>query len=183
MFDNSGTVSLRFNKIEHLGMEKDEKEIDLMKVQMELNPLTVKKAEDISIYVRRMLYTTKDAEVTAELDGASFRPSEPYQDIVVRMAPDQREESFTILEGKIGTLHARRSRKSSSWRLVFTVTFMPPSKDVQAAVIASRAKTRYCTFADAKPDLFSASSKKRTQAVRAERAQGIGPDAPSPATH
>lgn len=181
MFDNHNSVALRFNKIEHLGMEKDEKDIDLIKVQLELNPLTVKKAEDLSGFMRRMLFTSKDAEVTSELDGASFRPSDPYQDIVVRMAPDQREESFTILEGKIGTLHVRRSRKSSAWRLVFTVTFMPASRDVQASVIASRAKTRYCTFADAKPDLFSASSQKRTRAVRAEQAQGIGPAAE--ATH
>lgn len=182
MFDNTGHVALRFNKVEHLGMEKDEKEIDLIKVQLELNPLTVKKAEDLSSFMRRMLFSAKDAEVTAELDGASFKPVDPYQDIVVRMAPDQTDESFTILEGKIGTLHARRSKKSSSWRLVFSVTFMPASKDVQAMVIASRAKTRYCTFADAKPDLFSASTRKRTQAVRAERAQGIGPAA-APATH
>lgn len=174
MFDNTGKVALRFNKIEHLGMEKDEKEIDLITVKLELNPLTAARAKDLSDLMRRTLFTSGEAEVMPELEGAAFHPREPYQDIVVRDAPDQTEGSFTIHEGKIGTLFARRSKKSTAWRLVFSVTFMPRSKDVQALVIASRAKTRYCVFADAKPDLFSPSTQKRTQAVRAERAQGIG---------
>lgn len=180
MFDNTGQVALRFDKIEHLTMTKEEKEIGLVKVTLELNPLTTKRAEDLSEFIRRTLYTRTDAEVVPQLQSATFNLSPPPQEIVVRMAPDQPDASFTIREAKVGDLIARRSKKSSSWRLRFAVTFAPASEHELAQVVDCYTKTRYLVFADAQPDLFSESTKQRTKAVRAERAQGIGPAA---ATH
>lgn len=181
MFD-SEHVALRIDKIDHLTMERDEKEIGLVKLTLELNPLTRQKADELSEFMRRTLYTAKDAEVTPQLEGATFNLTIPPQELVVRMAPDQPDESFTIQEAKIGPLHARRSKKSSSWRLRFTATFAPMSEHELAQVVDCYTKTRYFTFADAQPDLFSESTKKRTRAVRAEAKQGIGPAA-SAAAH
>lgn len=181
MFDNSEFTSLRFDKIEHRTMEKDEREIGLVVLTFELNPLTREKAEDLSEFMRRTLFTSKDAEVNPQLEGASFNLTIPPQEIAVWSAPDAPEAIFTIAEAKIGHLHARRSKKSSSWRLRFTATFMPMSEHELAQVVDSYTKTRFLTFTDASPDLFSESTKKRTRAVRAERAQGIGPGAPAAA--
>lgn len=174
MFDNSEYVGARIEKIEHLGMERDDTEIDLVKMTVEISPLTAAKAKDLSDFMRTMLYTRQDAAVTPQLHAASFNLSQPPQEIAVRMAPDQGEASFILSEAKVGIFHARRSKKSTDWRLVFTLTFQPASDHQLAQVVECRAKTRYFTFADAQPDLFSDSTKKRTKAVRAEKAQGIG---------
>lgn len=182
MFNKTGSVNLRFNKIEHLGMEKDDAEIDLVKVSLELNPLTTSVCADLSPFMRSMLFTKTDAEVTPQLHAATFNLSELPQVIDVRMAPDQDEPSFTINEAKIGHFKARRSKKSSAWRLLFEVTFAPASAKQLAQIVACRAKQRYCTFEDASPDLFSETGKEREQTAKAERKQGIGAPA-SAATH
>lgn len=174
MFENTETVHLRFNKIEHLKMEKDDAEIALVKAELELNPLTPALAADLSGYMRTVLFTKQDAEVTPQLHGATFNLSPLPQEIAVYAAPDQDEPSFTIQEAKIGHFHARRSKKSSTWRLVFSITFAPQSEHQLSQVVDCYTKQRVCAFADASPDLFSETGKERRKVAKAQRAAGIG---------
>lgn len=48
MFNKHGQVHLRFNKIEHSGMKRDDTDIDLVTVHLELSPLTPALATDLS---------------------------------------------------------------------------------------------------------------------------------------
>lgn len=128
----------------------------------------------LSKFMRDTLFTKNDAEVTPQLHAATFDLSELPQVVDVRMAPDQEEPSFTINEGRIGHFRARRSKKSSAWRLLFTVTCAPASDHQLAQIVACRAKQRICSFEDASPDLFSVTGEQRRKVAKAERAAGIG---------
>lgn len=167
MFDTE-RVGMRVANIQHRTMERDEKEIGLVELTMEINPLTPALAQELDPFMRGTLFTKNDAAVTPKLAGAEFDLSVPEQEIAVHSAPDQTDATFIIDEAKIGIFKARRSKRSTGWRLRFTITFMPASEHL-------------LTFASAEPSLFAPSTKQRTKAVRAERAQGIGTDAA--ATH
>lgn len=181
MFEKTGLVCVTFAKIEHLGLDKDDAEIDLVKVTMELNPLTAKKAEDLSEAMRRMLFKRADGTVTPELHSATFNLSIPEQRIKVFMAPDQSEPSFVITEANISPFKVSRGQ-GDNWRMRFAVKFQPASAHQLQQVVESRAKAKYCFFEDTQASLFSPSAEQRTRAVRAEAKQGIGPAA-SAAAH
>lgn len=170
MFENTERVPLRFNRIEHLQMQKDEKEIGLVQITLELNPLTPALAKDLSEFMRSMLFTRTDAVVNQQLRAADFNLSALPQEIVVRMATDQGKASFTIKEAKIGPFKARRSAGSTEWRLVFTATCMPASEHQLAQIVDCYRKQRVCTFADASPDLFSEVGKEEAKTRRAAAA-------------
>lgn len=157
-------VSCRLEKIEHLKMQKDDCEIALIKSTWEISPFTAQLATELDEFVRATLFTMTDAEVTSRLAGATFRLTRPPQEIVVRMAPDQTQGSFTITEAKVGPFYARRSLKSSAWRLLFVATFSPATEHQLAQVVDSITKTRYLTFADAQADLFVEVSKEEKRA-------------------
>lgn len=180
MFDTE-RVGMRVANIQHRTMERDEKEIGLVELTMEINPLTPALAQELDPFMRGTLFTKNDAAVTPKLAGAEFDLSVPEQEIAVHSAPGQTDATFIIDEAKIGIVKARRSKRSTGWRLRFTITFMPTSEHLLAQVVDSYLKSRYLTFASAEPSLFAPSTKQRTKAVRAERAQGIGTDAA--ATH
>jgi hypothetical protein len=178
MFDTEN-VALRVADINHRTMEHDEKEIGLVEMVFEMNPLTPALAGELDEYMKSMLFQRKDAEVTSKLGGATFRLGILPQEIVVKMAPDQSKGSFTIDEAKIGSFTASRSKKSTAWTLKFTATFHPRSKDELASVVDCYLKTRFCTFADASPDLFSEVGKEREKTAKAVRAS----DGASAAAH
>lgn len=162
-------VALRIANIQHRTMEHDEKEIGLVEITFEMNPLTPQLAGELDGYMKSMLFERSSAEASNKLGGATFRLGILPQTIVVRSAPDQTKGSFTIDEAKIGTFKASRSKKSTAWTLRFTATCRPISKDQLASIVDSYLKTRYCTFADASPDLFSEVGKeeKRTRKAAA----------------
>jgi hypothetical protein len=178
MFANTEYVHLRFNKIEHLKMEKDEKEVPLVQITLELNPLTPALAQDLSDFMRASLYTRTDAEVNSQLHGAIFNLGERPQEIVVRMAHDQGKASFTIKEAKVGHFHAKRSKKSPTWRLQFKVTCSPSSEHELAQIVDCYTKQRVCTFADAHPYLFAEVGKEEEKTRKAaSRANGATAEA------
>jgi len=178
VFD-SELIPMRVAKIQHLKMEKDDAEFSLIELTLEINPFTPKLATELDDFVRRTLFTQTDAEVTAKLGGAVFRLSPRVQEMVVKAAPDQGKASFSIAEVKIWNVHAKRSQKTSTWRIVFTATFSPASIQQQAAVIDSHLKTRYFTFADAEADLFS----EPTEKPKRTRGMSSGASESVPATH
>jgi hypothetical protein len=176
VFDRNN-VPVRIADIAHRQMEHDEKEIALVELQLEINPLTRELVKELDDFVRRTLFTATDAEVTSKLKGASFQLPIRPQAIVVRMAPDQGEESFTIDEAKVGVLHARRSKKSPTWRLVFTVTCSPASEHQLSQIVDAYLKTRYLTFANASPGLFDEEEKearRQSKDAKPVRSSGSG---------
>lgn len=173
MFDRKN-VAIRIADIAPRLMEKDDKEINLLDIKCEISQLTVELVAELDPFMRQTLFTRTDSEVTPKLKGASFDLSLLPQEIQFRTAPDTDTPAFTILEGKIGVLHARRSKRSSAWRLIFTITCSPIGKDQLALMMDSYTKTRYCTFANAEADLFSELGKEQEKTAKAERASGIG---------
>jgi len=176
MFDTE-CVPVRIANLAHRQMQKDEKEIGLVDITCELHPLTPKLAGELDDYVKRVLYTATDAEVTSKLKAASFALPLGPQEIVVRMAPDQKKDTFTLLETKITSLKAKRGKKSSAWTLVFVVTCAPTSATQLEQIVDSYLKMRYLTFADATADLFAEQSKEEKRARRGAAANGAGESA------
>lgn len=161
-------IPMRVSKIEHRLLEKDDTEHQLLEVTVEVSPFTVELATDLDDFVRRTLYTMKDSEVSSKLRHAAFQLPIRPQAIQVRSAPDQGKPSYTIAEAKIGTLHARRSKKSASWRLVFTFTVAPESEHQLAQICEDYTRTRYFSFANAEATLFDDEEKpKRTRRAAA----------------
>lgn len=166
MFDTE-RVPVRFADLSPRQMEKDDKEIGLLELQLEINPFTAAMAGELHDFVKRTLFTASATEVTSLLGGATFRLGLLPQEIAVRAAPDQVKASFVILEAKIGPFKAKRSKKSSAWTASFIATCAPQTKDQLAQLMDCYLKTRYLTFADATPDLFSEIGKEEKRARRA----------------
>ena len=149
-------IPMRFESITpHSPLKKDEKEIPLMEVTCELNPLTPALAGEIHDFVKRTLFTSTVAEANRMLKGASFELSVVSQKITVRMAPDQGKPSFEVPEAKITAVKAKRSAKSSAWTLVVTFLWSPPSDKVLGALMDCYLKQRYLTWENAGADLFT----------------------------
>jgi hypothetical protein len=163
MFDTEN-VPVRVANITHRQMEKDEAEIALVEIQCEINPLTPTLAGELDDYVRGTLFTRTDVEVNSKLKGAAFTLPIRPQEIVVRMAPDQKKDTFTIREAKIASIKATRSKKSSAWTLTFTIVCSPTSNDQLGQIVDCYLKTRYITTANATADLFDeADNAKRAR--------------------
>lgn len=158
MFDREH-VPVRFADIKHRTMKKDDAEIGLVEITLEISPFTKELAKELDDYVRRTLFTATDAEVTSKLGGANFRLGIPAQQIAVRMSADQGDASFVIDEAKIGIFHARRSKKTSTWRLVFTATCSPLNEHQLAQIVDCYTKSRFITTGNAEPGLFDEEEK------------------------
>lgn len=169
MFD-SAHIPIRINDIRHDGMDKDDAEISLVNLKCELNPFTAARAKEVDDYVRRMLFTSSDAEVNAKLSGADFNLTILPQSVEVRMAADQGDPSFTITEAKVTGVKARRSKKTSAWRLLFTITCAYASDHQLAQMIDCRKKMRFLTFEQTTADLFSELGKEERRTRRAAAA-------------
>ena len=175
MFDTAD-VAMRFEKIEPRRMEKDDLEIGLLEIELTVNPFTAELAKELDDYVRRILFTSTDAEVTRKLRSASFDLTIQPQRVEVRMAPDQAEESFELQEVKILSVIARRGKKSSAWRLHVKLRCAPSSEHQLAQVIDCYTKMRYLTFEATQGDLFTEVGKERakTRKARKQAAAGSG---------
>ncbi len=173
MFD-SANVPVRINKITHDGMDKDDAEIALVNLECEVSPLSAIRAKEIDDYMRRSMYTSTDGEVNAKLVRADFAIPLKEQRVHVRMAPDQDEESFEIKEAKFGLMKVRLSKRTSTWRLLFSMTCSPMSEHHLAQLVDCRLKTRYMTFEPAKADLFSEVGKEASRTRRAAAAADAG---------
>lgn len=165
MFDCE-RIPIRIADVRHEMIERDEDEVGVTVLTCEINPFTAELAADLDEQVRAILFTRQDAVVSPKVRGVVFELSERPQEVQLRAAPDQSKASLHIVEAKIGPYKARRSKKSSEWRLVFTVTFAPASKEQLASAVDGRLKMRYATFTDATPDLFSEDEKTQKRARR-----------------
>jgi len=163
-------IPIRFASIVHRSMDKNDAEVPLVEMGCEISPFTPALAQDLDDFVRATLYTRTDAEVTSKLKAAAFSLPLRPQEIVVRMAPDQKKDVFTILEAKVSGIKATRSKKSTAWTLKFTLTCSPTSNDQLGQIADCYLRTRYLTFADASPDLFAEESKEQKRARRAAAA-------------
>lgn len=172
-------VAVRINNVSPLKMDKDGAEITLLRLDCEVEPFTAELAKELDSEVRTALYTRTDAEVKSKVTSISWDLGIPPQVVEVRLAPDQEQESFTLLETKIANIKTKRSKKSTAWRLTFSMTCWPASEHQTAQIMDSYSKVRYMGFEAAQPDLFSDSTKQRTRAVRAEQEQGIGSEVAS----
>lgn len=178
MFSKS-RIPLKVTNITPQKLEHEEKDLVLLKIDCEVEPFAPELAADLDADVRNTLYTRQDAAIKTKVTSISWDLGIPAQLVDLRMAPDQDEPSFTLAEAKVSNLKTKRSGKSNAWRLTFTLTCLPATAHQMNAIIDSYTKTRYTDWEAAQPDLFSDSTKKRTKAVRAERAQGIGEGAPA----
>lgn len=147
--------------------------------------LTPELAAELDSDVRARLFSRADANLNdkiASIDWNTTKLGIKTQIVQMRMAPDQNLESFTLAEAAVGKkIKTNQNSDGKSWRCRFTLTVHPASEHQSAQILESFGKVRYCAFEDRQPDLFSLSTEKRTKAVRAERAQGIG--AGASATH
>jgi hypothetical protein len=161
-------------------IEHDEKEIPLVEVTFELNPLTPALAGELDDVVKRVLFTMRDVEANPKVRGVSFDLAVKPQQIAIHDAPDLSRPTFTIEEAKVDSFKAKRSKKSSAWTLEFKATFSPASERQLAQVIDAYLKTRYCTFQNAAPGLFDEIEKEERREspdaapVRRGRSSGEG---------
>lgn len=154
MFEGREFVSVRVADIIHQKTERDEKEIPLVVIKCEIAPFTAEMATDLHDFVRRTLYTSSGAEVNSLLDGCRFALELRPQEVQFRMAVDQGNPSFTLTECKVGSIHAKRSKKSTAWTLGFTLTCSPASDKQLGQIVDCYCKGRVLSFADAAPSLF-----------------------------
>lgn len=184
MFDRNN-VAIRITNIGPATLERDDAELTLLRIDCEVSPLTAELAAEIDSELRSMLFARGDGNQKRKVRGVSFDRRElgiKTQVVEMRMAPDQALDSFTLAEAEVSdTLKAKRA-KEGPWTLTFSLTAQPASEHQSAQILESFGKTRYCNFEARQPDLFSPSTKKRADAVRAERAQGINPAA-APTAH
>lgn len=166
MFDTEN-VAVRIAKLEHRQMEKGEKEIQLVDITGEIHPFPKSLAAELDDFVEATLFTTRDEELRAKLKGVSFALPIVPQAIAVRAAPDQGEASYVIDEAKIVSIKARRSKKSSAWRLAVVLRCSPVSEHQLAQIVDGYLKTRYLTFTNAVPSLFDDVEKQARRARRA----------------
>lgn len=189
MFKRSN-VGVRIAKIHTEQMEKDEEAITLVVLSCEINPLTPELAQELHDFVRGTLYTMTGAEVNSLLARASFNLFIPPQAIACRMAPDQKKDSYTISEAKIGSIHAKRSKKSTAWTLRFTITCSPASATQLHQIVSSYLTTKYMTFTPAVAGLFDETPEVTSRGLsEAEQTGEVDEDLPiedvdeAPATH
>ena len=135
-------------------MDKDDAEIPLVEMTCEINPFTAELATDLHDFVKRTLYTAAGVEVNSLLGSASFALEVRPQTIDMRMAPDQKKESFTIDEAKVEGIRAKRSKKSTAWTLEFKIICSPANEHQLMQIASSYLKTRYITMRDAEACLF-----------------------------
>lgn len=159
-------VGVRIASITHRSMEQDEAEVPLTEMTCELSPFTPSLAGDLHDFVKRTLYTAAGVEVNSLLKGAIFDIAIRPQQIEVRMTPDQDEDSFTILEAKIGSIKAKRSKKSTAWVLEFTITCSPATEHQLAQIVECYLKTRYLSFQNAESCLFDTEVDETPQLKR-----------------
>lgn len=163
MFESE--VGVRVSHITVNQLEQEDHEVPLVVMTCEVSPFTAARAGEMHDKVKRILYTARDAAVDSLIKSVSF-DLEFSQSIEVRMAPDQAEPSFTIEEAKINGIRAKRSKKSSAWTLEFKVICSPQSEHQLAQIAESYLKTKYFTFSEAEPDLFSESRAAEAKARR-----------------
>jgi hypothetical protein len=168
MFDRE-CVGVRIADVKHRKMEKDDAEVALVELSCEISPLTAALAGELHPFVKNTLFTMSEAEVNSLLAGASFNLSVPPQAVVLRMAPDQKQGSFTLAETKISGFRASRSKKTQAWTWHFVITCSPASEHQLAQIVECYLKTRYLTFANAEASLFDDAPK----AVDETRGRGL----------
>jgi hypothetical protein len=153
-------INFRIAKIDHRQMEKDDEEIGLVEMLLELNPFTAALAGELDDYVKSMLFTRTDGEVRSKLRRVVFDLPIKPQSIAFRMAPDQGKASFTIDEAKVSSIAVARSKKSSAWTLKLRIVFAPESPQQLHQAVECYLKSRYLTFAQATPGLFDEAEKE-----------------------
>jgi len=146
-------IAARQLGIQHGTTHRGEKEIPLVTMTFEVF-LTPALAGEISEFVRSTLYTRSEATANQQLRAVTFDASTPTQRVAVRMAPDQKADSYTLAEVKFGYVHAKRV-KETSWKVVFSGTCSPASDHQLAQIVESNKKGRFLTFQQVEPDLFS----------------------------
>jgi hypothetical protein len=139
--------------LRHDVITKGEMEVNLAHITLEIF-LTASLAAEVSDFMRTTLYNRTEGETNAQLKSASFDPDVQTQRVTVRMAPDQTEDSYSYAEAKVGRFHVTRS-KSGTWRCRFVITVSPASDHHLMQIVDSLKKSRFYSFADTKPDLFS----------------------------
>lgn len=181
---NRDNVVVRIANIAHNQMEQDESEVALVVLTCEVNPLTPELATDLHDFVKRTLYTAQDVEVNSLLASASFNLGIPPQKVQVRMAPDQKKDSFVILEAKIDGVKAKRSKKSTAWTLEFRLTCAPASEHQLAQIVDCYLKARYLTFENAVASLFDETPRRaEEQDASAEDVDNLADLTDNVATH
>lgn len=153
MFSKSN-VPVQIRNIAHRQMEHDEQEIALVELTCEVSPFSAELAGDLHDFVKRTLYTAAGVEVNDLLAAAKFNLAIRPQAVAVRMAPDQKKDSFTIGEAKVDGIKAKRSKKSSAWVLEFNLTCAPASEHQLAQIENCHLKSRFITFENAVATLF-----------------------------
>jgi len=162
MFD-SPHIPLKVTGVDHALEIRDEKEIPLVVLSLELHPLSAELAAELSPFMKGTLFTKADAAVSPQLTAATFAICDRPQTLVFRMAKDQEAESWRADDVTIGPCKVSRNKTTPHWKLRFTATFEPMGADHLAQIVDSYTKFRYVTFGDATPNLVS-------QAIRDERA-------------
>jgi hypothetical protein len=157
-------------------MEKDDAEVPLVKLSCEVNPLSPELAQEIHDIVRSTLFTMSGAEVNSLVSGASFALAMPPQAIQFRSAPDSKKPAFTIDEAKVADFRAKRSKKSSAWTWTFTITCSPASDHQLAQLMESYTRTKYLTFAPAKPGLFDEAPTVTSRGLTEPEAEALEQD-------
>jgi hypothetical protein len=167
MFDRAH-VPLKVTAVNHARLERDEKEIPLVVVSLELSPLSPELAAELSPFMKGTLFTKADAAVNPQLTGATFNICDREQTLVFRMAADQEAESFRADNVTIGPCKVSRGKKNPHWTMSFTATFEPMGEHHLAQIVDSYTKFRYVTFGDATPNLLTETQRADREAAAGE---------------
>lgn len=162
MFDTPH-IALKVTDVTHSRRIEGEKEVPVVHVELELNPLTAEMCAEVSPFMKNTLFTMSDAAVNPQMLSANFAIIDREQILVARSAPDAGEATWKAEAVTISPVSARRGKSTTAWKLVFTASWEPSGERQLALVIDSLTKVRYITFADQVPNLV-------TEVVREERA-------------
>lgn len=166
MFDRAH-VPLKVTNVAHARLEREEKEIPLVVLSLELSPLSPEYAAELSPFMKSTLFTKTDAAVNPQLTGATFQVCDREQTLVFRMAADQEAESFRADNVTISPCRVSRGKKNPHWTLTFSATFEPMGEHHLAQIVDSYTKFRYVTFGDATPNLITQAQREDRQAAAA----------------
>lgn len=170
MFDTPH-IALKVIDVTHSRKIDGEKEVPVVHVEFEMNPLTAEMCAELSPFMKNTLFTMSDAAVNPQLLGANFAIVDREQILVARTAPDAGEATWKADAVTISPVSARRGKSTTAWKLVFTASWEPTGERQLALVIDSLTKVRYITFADQVPNLITeAARQEREESKRGPRA-------------
>jgi len=146
-------------------------DITVVRVTLQVEPLTVEIAAAIDPLVRRTLFRQQHPEPAPYMHEVTFALDPPRQQLHVFASTDSDRASILLDQVAIGRVRARRGK--FAWALAFHATFGPPDAKQLLFVQQWFRSQRFVTFEPSEGDLFEEPREDLDDAIR-ETAETFG---------